>query len=216
MVGDTCSPITLISGDTNNDKKLDLNEKWVHTCTTNLTETHTNTVVATGWANGISAVDIASATVVVGGTVPPLIHVTKKPNPLTLPVGGGMVTYTNKVSNPGTVPLSNVQLIDDKCSPVKYISGDTNNDSKLDSSEVWTYTCRQNLTETTTNTVQAKGEANGMIARDIAVANVIVATAIPKLPNTGFLPEGNMRLWLALAAALILGISLLTYAVRKK
>jgi hypothetical protein len=66
MVGDTCRPIVRISGDANNDNILDLTETWVHTCTTTLTATHTNNVVATGWANGLSAVDIASATVVVG------------------------------------------------------------------------------------------------------------------------------------------------------
>ena len=136
MVGDTCSPITLISGDANADTVLDVNETWVYTCSTTLAKTHTNIVTATGRANGISATDIANATVIVGiPVVPPLIHVTKVPNPLILSAGGGMVTYTNKVTNPGTVPLSNVRLADDKCGPVKYISGDTNSNSKLDTTE---------------------------------------------------------------------------------
>src|SRR6185295_5034276 len=93
MVGDSCSPITLVSGDSNADGKLDVNETWIYHCATTLSATHTNTVVATGWANGLSATDIASATVVVGvpAVVPPLIHVTKVPNPLTLLAGGGMV-----------------------------------------------------------------------------------------------------------------------------
>lgn len=46
MVGDTCGPITLVSGDINTDTKLDVSESWAHTCTTTLSETHTNTVVA--------------------------------------------------------------------------------------------------------------------------------------------------------------------------
>lgn len=184
MVGDTCSPIVRVSGDTNNDNILDVNETWVHTCSTTLQATHTNTVVATGWANGISAVDIASATVVVGiPIVPPIIHVTKIPSPLTLSAKGGIVTYTNKVTNPGIVALSNVRLSDDKCNTVKYISGDTNADSKLDVSETWIYTCLQNLTKTTTNTVTASGEANGLTARDFAIATVVVAA--PSLPKTG-------------------------------
>jgi uncharacterized repeat protein (TIGR01451 family) len=195
MVGDTCSPIILISGDTNGDSKLDLNETWVHTCSTTLTETHTNTVVATGWANGITAVDIASAHVVVGlPIVPPLIHVTKTPSALTLPARGGMITYTKQVTNPGTVPLTNVRLTDDKCSPVNYISGDTNRDSKLDPSETWIYTCRTNLTATTVNTVIASGDANGLTARDIALATVVVAMAVPGLPNTGIAPGGIFTL----------------------
>jgi len=194
MVGDTCSPIILVSGDTNSDAKLDINETWTYRCSTTLAATHTNTVTTTGWANGISAVDIASATVVVGlPIVPPLIHVAKVPSPLTLLAGGGMVTYTKRVTNPGTVALSNVQVTDDKCSPVHYISGDTNGDSKLDVSENWTYTCQVNLIKTTTNTATASGEANGLTARDLAIATVVVAA--PSLPNTGFLPAVKNIPW---------------------
>ncbi|MFA5024698.1 MAG: ice-binding family protein [Patescibacteria group bacterium] len=187
MVGDTCGPITLTSGDANANGKLEVGETWVHHCSTTLTETHTNTVVATGWANGISATDVASATVVVGvpEVVPPLIHVTKVPNPLKLLAGGGMVTYTEQITNPGTVALSNVTLVDDKCSPMKYISGDINHDYKLDPTETFTYTCQTKLTKTTVNTAVASGEANGLTVRDLAVATVVVAEAVPVLPNTG-------------------------------
>lgn len=196
MVGDTCSPITLASGDTNTDAILQVSETWTYTCSTTLSETHTNTVVATGWANGLSAVDIASATVVVGlPTVPPLIHVTKVPSPLTLAAGGGMVTYTERITNPGTVALSDVILSDDKCSPMNYISGDTNGDSKLDTTETWVYTCRVNLSNTTTNTAIAVGQANGFSVRDFAIAAVTVATAVPALPSTGVSPEGKSIPW---------------------
>ncbi len=216
MVGDTCSPIVLQSGDTNGNAQLDLTETWVHTCTTTLTATHTNTVVATGWANGIMATDIASATVVVGlPIVPPLIHVTKVPNPLTLGAGGGMVTYTKQVTNPGTVPLSNVRLTDDKCSPVSFISGDTNGDSKLDPTETWVYTCRTNLTVTTTNTVTAAGDANGLTARDFALATVVVAAAVPALPNTGAAPETSVLAWLAATTGMF-GMLLILYGAWKK
>jgi uncharacterized repeat protein (TIGR01451 family) len=206
MIGDSCSPIILISGDTNGDAKLNVNETWVYRCSRTLTETHTNTVVATGWANGIQTTDIAHATVVVGvPIVPPLIHVTKTPNPFTLPAGGGMVTYTKKVTNPGTVALSNVKITDDKCSAVRYISGDTNGNNKLEPTETWTYTCRINLTKTTVNTAVATGEANGLTARDFAVATVVVATAVvPKLPNTGLPPAGILWNIMILAGALIL------------
>jgi len=216
MVGDTCSPIVLVSGDTNGDSKLDVNETWVHTCSKTITETHTNTVVATGWANGISATDIASATVVVGAPiVPPLIHVTKVPSPLTLLAGGGIVTYTKKVTNPGTVALSNVRITDDKCSFVNYISGDTNGDSKLDTTETWTYTCQANLTKTTTNTVTASGEANGLTARDFAIATVVVAS--PKLPNTGIAPNEKSSLWniIVLTGILMLTSISLVIVLRK-
>ena len=220
MVGDTCSPIVLASGDTNNNAKLEVNETWVYRCATNLTATHTNTVVATGWANGLSTNDIASATVAVGvPAVPPLIHVTKIPSPLALSNGGGSVTYTEKVTNPGTVALSNVTLVDDKCSPMKLISGDVNNDSKLDTTETWTYTCKTNLTSTTTNTAIATGEANGFVVRDLAVATVVVtpkvAAPAPKLPNTGFLPATGVSTGVAATAGLI-AASIAFYVVRKR
>lgn len=217
MVGDTCGPITLISGDVNADARLDVNETWVHTCSTTLTKTHTNIVTATGWANGISATDIANSTVIVGvPVVPPLIHVTKVPSPLVLSAGGGMVTYTNKVTNPGIVALSNVRLTDDKCASVKYISGDTNGNSKLETTETWTYTCSAKLTKTTVNTVTSSGDANGLTAKDFAIATVVVSAAVPKLPNTGFPPSENNAPWNIIVPAGIFTILTLFYFARRK
>lgn len=214
LVGDTCSPIVLGSGDTNNNSKLDVTETWVYSCSKTLTETTKNTVVATGYANGLTAVDVASATVVVGlPVVPPLIHVTKTPNPLTLPAGAGLVTYTQKVTNPGLVALSNVSVTDDKCSPMSYVSGDTDGDSKLDMTETWTYVCQTNLTKTTTDTVTATGVANGLTATDFALATVVVA--VPKLPNTGSAPEGK-GLWGIVALSGIITVSTFFYFVRRK
>lgn len=222
MVGDTCSPIVLVSGDIDSDERLDFSETWIYKCTTTLPKTHTNIVTATGWANGISAVDVASATVIVGVPnvpglpdtgviVPPLIYVTKVPEPLVLPVGGGTITYTNIVTNPGTVPLSNVNLKDDKCTPVSYVSGDTNGDLMLDPTEAWAYICQTNLTRTTTNTVIAEGSANGMIARDLAIATVVVS--VPGLPNTGY--RDNMLLAILIPVAIFIALFSL-YRVRRK
>jgi uncharacterized repeat protein (TIGR01451 family) len=188
MVGDTCSPINLISGDTNANGQLEVSETWTYTCTTTISQTHTNNVVTTGMANGLTATDIASATVVVGSSaVPPLIHLTKTPSSFTLPFGGS-VTYTEKITNPGTTPLSNVLITDDKCSPLTFTSGDTNSDALLDPTEIWTYTCSTNLPKTTTNTAIASGQASGLTARDFAIATVVVADGLPALPNTGSSP----------------------------
>jgi hypothetical protein len=212
MTDDSCSPINLISGDTNSDSKLDTTETWIYRCGTTLSATHTNTVTVIGWANGISAVDLASATVVVGvPIVPPLIHVTKIPAPLSLSAAGGFVTYTNIVTNPGTVALSNIRLADDRCSPVQYASGDVNRDSKLDTTEAWTYTCRTNLTGTTTNTITAQGDANGLTARDFAVATVVVAA--PSLPRTGFPLENP---WNKIVPIGIFVVLLFVYLFRKE
>jgi len=217
MIDNACSAPLRISGDTNNDNKLDLNETWIYTCQSNLTQTTTNVVVATGTANGVSATDIASATVVVGAPViPPLIHVTMIPNPFTLPVGGGMVTYTEKITDPGTVPLDNVVLTNDKCAPMKYVSGDMNGDSKLDPTETWTYTCTTKLAKTTTNITTVSGTANGMTVRDLAIATIVVAPVVPKFPNTGFAPTFSLKTIIALAGSALSLIALVFAALKKQ
>lgn len=189
VIDDSCSPLKLVSGDLNSNSILETSEVWKYTCTSNLTSTHTNTVTATGWANGISATDIANATVVVGKSLtPPLINVTKVPLPMSLPAGGGLVTFTERITNPGSVSLSNLSVKDDKCGPVQYISGDLNNNKMLDITETWTYLCTTRLSQTTTNTVVATGDANGFTARDFAIVTVPVGTIIPLLPNTGLPP----------------------------
>lgn len=212
MVGDACGPIVRVSGDSNANNALEVNETWVHTCSTTLAATHTNTVVATGWANGISAVDTASATVVVGAPIiPPLIHVVKVPSVFALPAPGGAVTYTYTVTNPGTAPLSNVSITDDRCTglPGRVVGhpGDLNQNNLLESNEAWGFTCQTNLTQTTTNIGTASGSANGLTARDLALATVVVAT--PGLPSTGLPPK-----WASMQrdATIAVGILLLVLA----
>ncbi|MDP2651925.1 MAG: hypothetical protein Q8O94_02200, partial [bacterium] len=219
MVGDTCSPIVLASGDTNGDSKLAVNETWVYRCTKTISATHTNIVTTTGWANGVSAVDISSATVVVGApVVPPLIHVVKKPSVFTLPSIGGAVTYTYTVTNPGTAPLSNVTITDDKCTGlpgrVSEHPGDLNKNNLLESNESWSFTCKTNLAKTTTNTATASGEANGLTARDYAMATVVVSA--PGLPNTGFAPEWMSTPWGIGIIIGILAVLAVLYFVRRK
>ena len=87
----------------------------------------------------------------------PGIHVEKTASVETLPPEGGSVTYTYVVTNTGNVPLSDVSVSDDKCSPVTYVSGDANDDDFLDLAESWTFTCTANITEDTTNTGVATG-----------------------------------------------------------
>jgi hypothetical protein len=189
---DKCPDVKFVSGDINADSMLDIDETWIYTCSKNVLATETNTATAHGQANGWDGYDISSATVVVGKSViPPLINVVKKPNIFVLPAGGGAVTYTYTVTNPGTEPLSDVSITDNKCTglPGRVVGhpGDLNKNNLLESNESWTFTCQTNLTETTTNIGTAVGYANGLMAVDLSPATVAVAT--PGLPNTGFGPD---------------------------
>lgn len=73
---------------------------------------------------------------------PPLINIMKTPDPLALTSGPGLVMYTYTVTNPGVVALNNVSVTDDKVSPVSYLSGDINADDRLQPSETWIFTSK--------------------------------------------------------------------------
>ena len=100
---------------------------------------------------------------------------------------GSSVTYTYEVSTAGTESLTNVEVDDDKCSPVGFTGGDTDSDSKLDPGETWTYTCTTTLTADTVNTATATAEDDeGNPATDTDTATVDVIDpkiAIDKVAN---------------------------------
>lgn len=109
----------------------------------------------------------------------PLIGITSVPNPPTLPKGGGNVTYDYAVKNfLQEIPLTDVTVVDDKCSIVKYIEGDDNRDSKLDYSETWRYRCTTKILATTTSTTTVTGNANKLISTQKAYATVVVGSLI--------------------------------------
>jgi LPXTG-motif cell wall-anchored protein len=111
----------------------------------------------------------------------PLIGITSVPNPLALPNGPGNVTYKYAVKNfLEEVTLTGVQVVDDKCSPVKFTEGDDNNDSKLDYSETWRYACTTKISTTTQSTATVSGFANNIIsATHKAYATIVVGSEKP-------------------------------------
>src|SRR4051812_2008633 len=59
---------------------------------------------------------------------------------------GDSEVFNYDVTNDGTVPVTvskapNSGVADDKCGPVTYVSGDANNDGKVDTNETWHFTC---------------------------------------------------------------------------
>ena len=223
VVDDTCSPVEFIEGDDDGDALLDYNETWRYRCTTNLSKTTQSIAIATGIANNITATHRAYATVVVGANTPPplisIINITKVAYPFSLPAEGGKITFTYKVNNPGDVPLSKVSVIDDKCSAMSGKLGDRNGNNLLDSTEVWIYTCTTTLTETTTNTVNAKAFANGFEAVGDATITVLVDKSlarviVPGFPNVGGTLNIKMIAWASLSGILV--VLIIVFIVTRK
>lgn len=110
----------------------------------------------------------------------PLIGITSVPEPLALPEGAGDVTYHYAVKNfLGEAALTDVQVVDDKCAPVRFVEGDDNDDSKLDYSETWRYTCTTRLSTTTQSIATARGTVNDITATHKAYATVVVGLKDP-------------------------------------
>lgn len=140
VTDDKCSPVVRTGGDTDGDGTLDPGEEWVYTCTATLTGTTVNTAsVVAEDDEGTGILETATATVEV---IDPRIDIDKSADPPSA-TPGQTVTYTYVVTNPGDGPLRDVQVGDDKCSPVTFAGGDADADGLLDVGESWTYTCAQ-------------------------------------------------------------------------
>jgi Domain of unknown function DUF11 len=83
-------------------------------------------------------------------TLIPIVVAIDKQGP-DLAHDGDVITYSIKVTNPGTHPLQNVKVTDaikgtshgcDGGADPTFTGGDTNSDNRLDPTETWTYTCK--------------------------------------------------------------------------
>ncbi|MDP1620091.1 MAG: ice-binding family protein [bacterium] len=135
------------------------------------------------------------------------IKVTKKANPTALVSGPGNVEYTYRVTNEGDVSLEDISVKDDKCDSVDFVSGDEDDDSRLDTDEEWKYTCTKKVSVTEINKVTARGTGNDEEVHDHATARVVVSS--PGFPNAGIGPDGNF--W----SGLFQKASALFYAIGK-
>ena len=138
----------LVSGDTNGDGVLDITETWTFEATTTAvlgTETCTATV-----NTGEGATDSDSGNYVGIPAPAPAVDIEKLvegqqadlPDGADVPVvtQGQVVTFTYIVTNTGNVPLTNVVVTDDVGGVItNLVSGDTNGDGILDTTETWTF-----------------------------------------------------------------------------
>ena len=86
------------------------------------------------------------------------------------------------------MPLTNVTVVDDRCSPVTFVGGDANGNSALDLTETWAYQCTATITVTTTNTALATGFRNNTPVTDTDQA--IVTVPVPTTPS----PTGSVQI----------------------
>jgi hypothetical protein len=212
-----CNPVRFIEGDDNNDSLLDYDETWRYACVTEVLTTIQSTATARGTANNITATHNAHATVVVGSDNPAplvsIVNITKVAYPLSLPIGGGEITFTYRVNNPGVIPLGSITVTDDKCAVISSRLGDTNANNLLDIDEVWVYTCTTNLWQTTTNTAVVTAYANGLMA--MGEATITVEVDIPAFPDTGTNLSFKTIAWGGLSVILVILIALF-FLNRKK
>lgn len=159
---------TFVGGDTDSDGRLDVSESWSYQGTTTVTTgQYTNIATAVGNPVDASGVDIPQLPNVTDTDpsnhfgVSSGINLQKLTNgqDANTPTGptlfaGSLATFTFIVTNSGNTTLTNVVLTDDNGTPGNssddfmptFVSGDTNGNGQLESTEVWNYTASRTVT----------------------------------------------------------------------
>jgi uncharacterized repeat protein (TIGR01451 family) len=178
-----------ISGDANNNTLLDTDEVWTYT-KTGIAQpgSYSNTGSVTGSYNG-TPVNSSDPSSYFGASPSMAINkVTKsgsvQGDGLLIPQGSP-ISWLYTVTNTGNVPLSNVQVTDDKGVVPVYQSGDTNQDNKLDLTESWVYSANGTAI---LGGYQNIGTTTGSYTDDLT--NPATPTASDPSSYTGKLPPG--------------------------
>jgi uncharacterized repeat protein (TIGR01451 family) len=145
VTDDLISDIILQGGDTNENELLDTGETWVFTAIYTVIGEEPNELVNTATATGEDP-SAQTVTAQVNATVNilrPAIALTLVPDPTELPYynpNAVNITWTFNVTNTGNAPLSDVWVMGEMVGDTpEYQNGDTNGNSKLDTSETWTF-----------------------------------------------------------------------------
>ena len=184
VADDKCAGMSLPSGD-NGNGILDPGsaEVWTYTCGMAVSQDTINTATASGtYTYPVDATLTATGTATVN-VLAPTVNLVKVPDNDAV-YAGDTVTYDYTVTNTSNDTLTNVTVVDDKCSPVAQQTGD----GTLSGGEVQTYRCSVALIEDTTNTATLTGRDelgrvwtfSGTATVDVIAPDVqIVKTASP-------------------------------------
>lgn len=163
-----------VGGDVNNNGVLEQSETWNYQATGLAIAgqySNTGTVRGTGPDGDVVTAQDPSHYFGLARAEIQLVKIASS----TVVTRGETVVYTYTVNNVGDVPLSQIVVVDDKCSPVTYVRGDTNGDTILALTESWIYTCSAVITQTTTNIAVVTGrDPAGNPVTDQDTATVIV------------------------------------------
>lgn len=182
VADDTCAPLAGPVGD-NSNGWLDVGESWTYSCTSVLTTTITNAVVATAQpidSTGSPLAEVApvraqaTSKVIVTNAELALQAVAEPAYVLA----GETVTFSYQVFNLGVEPLRQVVVGDDVCLQPSQppVGGDVNGNGLLDLGEVWLYRCIAPVLVDTVATAQATaedGSGNQLQASDRASVDVV-------------------------------------------
>ena len=198
---------TFVGGDTNLNGLLDPDETWTYTATGTVgVAEYCNIGTASGANVGVTATATDTACYRVPPVPQPKIAIVKLVNGLDANDGatgpelvpGSTVTWTYLVTNPGSLSLANVTVIDDNGTPAiagddfaaTFVGGDTNLNGLLDPDETWTYTA--------TGTVGVAqycniGTASGANAGVTATATDTACYRVPPPPQIAIVKLVNGR-----------------------
>jgi len=109
----------------------------------------------------------------------PQLALTTSVNPVTV-TPGSKITYTYLVKNLSTdTSFTNVTVTDDKCQPVAYVSGDTDNDKQLSVGETWKETCTTTILKDQQNNARVTAKAVVNPAATITPTPSVTPTVTP-------------------------------------
>ena len=135
----------------------------------------------------VDPVQTNTGTVVTTTQPLPEIDILVIPSALVLPAGLNNITYDYMVWNVTGIPsLNNISVKDNKCSSVAYVSGDSNNNGRLDQFENWMFSCSTTIGDTTTNTASVTGIGDDGYAQTVTANDTaVVEVSSPGFPKTG-------------------------------
>ena len=133
----------------------------------------TNTATATGTFNG-DTVTSNTVTVTIKAKQSPALTITKTADPTTFSTEGQTIAYTYTVTNSGNVPVSNIEVDDDKVSVVTISSDTLAPGSSVTGTGTYTITSADLKKGSVTNKATATGTFNGKTVKSKVKATATV------------------------------------------